>query len=79
MRTCTTLIFTDGSRSRYAVMQGKMKGRYFDAHSANIIATYDRPSQVGGIFERATALETLYRELTAIHATKEAPAVRWQA
>jgi hypothetical protein len=62
------MIYTDGTTSRYAVMRGRMKGRSFDGHSADIVAVY---TLVGS--------QPDYRAMTAKHATKDAPAVRWQA
>jgi hypothetical protein len=68
LRTCTTMIYAaSGQESHYAVLRGRMKGRrVFDAHSAEIVATY----QVTGMPD--------YRAMTAKHATPEAPAVYWQ-
>jgi hypothetical protein len=70
LRTCTTMIFTDGTNSRYAVMRGKMRGKAFNAHSADIVAEYDFSHPV---------TEADYRTMTAKHATLQAPAVYWQA
>ena len=68
MRTCTTMIYTNGATSRYAVLRGKMKGRAFDAHTAETVAVYELTDELPN-----------YSEMTARHATKQAPAVRWQA
>lgn len=78
MRTCTTMIYTDGTTSRYGVFRGKMIDRAFDLHRAELIATYDLTGEektrvyFDGRYE-------FYRETTARHATKDAPAVYWQA
>ncbi len=69
MRTCTTMIYADGHTSRYAVLCGKMTGRAFDAHSAEVVAVY--------ILRHGEQPD--YHAMTAAHATKDAPAVRWQA
>lgn len=80
MRTCTTMIMTDGTNTHYAVMQGPMRGRAFDAHSADIVATYVRTRNTSlSYLEGLTEADQLYRKLTAAHATPKAPAVRWQA
>ena len=70
MFTATTMLYTDGTTSRYAVMVGPMKRKAFNAHAADIVAVYELT---------AKASENLYRELTAKHATASAPAVYWQA
>jgi hypothetical protein len=71
MRTCTAMIYADGisGTRRYAVMQGPMRGRVFDANRADIVAVY----------ELQRGEEPDYRAMTAKHATPKAPAVRWQA
>jgi hypothetical protein len=68
MRTCTVMTYTDGTTARYAVMQGPMRGRYFDSNRADIVAVYTLTGEAPD-----------YRDMTAKHATKAAPAVRWQA
>jgi hypothetical protein len=68
MRTCTIMLYTDGKVSRYAVMRGPMRGKAFNAHAADIVAVYE-----------STEAGPDYAAMTARHATKEAPAVRWQA
>lgn len=65
--TCTTMVYTDGKISRYAVMVGPMKGRFFNANKAGIVAIYE----IQG--------EPDYRAMTARHATEAAPAISWQA
>jgi hypothetical protein len=59
----------------FAVMRGKMKGRAFDSSSADILATYKLDGEDGRL---QGDWDVLYRDLTAKHATKEAPAVYWQ-
>jgi len=65
------MTYTDGTTVAYGVFQGRMKSRKcFDVHSATLVASYqctEKPS------------DKLYRFFTAKHATKEAPAVSWQA
>ncbi len=74
MRTCTTMIYTDGTKSRFAVMRGKMRGKYFNAHTAEIVATYETAA-TGNV----DAMVTLEKKLTSQYATEKAPAVYWQA
>lgn len=68
LRTCTTMIFTDGHNSTYAVMVGPMRGKGFRSDRAEIIAMYDLTDKIPD-----------YRGMTAAHATANAPAVYWQA
>jgi hypothetical protein len=41
MRTCTVMIYTDGTTTRYAVMRGPMRGKTFDSNAATTIAVYE--------------------------------------
>ncbi len=66
MSTCTMMIYTDGTISRYAVMKGLMKRKSFNAHNATTIAVYEITSTPN------------YVDMTSRHATIEAPAVPWQ-
>ena len=75
MRTCTAMLYTDGKTSRYGVFHGRMRGRSFDSGTAEIVAVYEFTVDSYDPLYRMS----LYRELTAKHATKKAPAVRWQA
>jgi hypothetical protein len=69
--TCTTMIYTDGTNTRYAVMRGPMGKKSFNMRKAVTVATYD---------VKANALRPAdYRAMTAAHATVDAPAVYWQA
>ena len=68
MRTCTTMICTDGSTTKYAVMQGPARGKVFYSGKAEIVAVYT-------LFKE----QPDYHAMTAKHATLEAPAVSWQA
>jgi len=77
--TCTTMIQTNGTTSVYGVFVGPMGGRYFNARKAHRIATYTRQSTSGGMMQRIHDIETFEREMTARHATIDAPAVYWQA
>jgi hypothetical protein len=79
MRTCTTMVFTDGRNRRFAVMRGRMRGRLFDAHSAEVLATYADVAPTNLSFTASVeALRRVERAYTATHATKDAPAVYWQ-
>ena len=69
LRTCTTMLMTDGTTSIYAAMRGPMKGKAFNSHRADIIARY-RHTRALAPFDYAAA--------TARHATADAPAVDWQ-
>ena len=44
LATCTVMVMTDGTISKYAVMVGPMGKKYFNAHKAKTIATYVMPS-----------------------------------
>ena len=67
MRTCTVMIYTDGTTSRYAVMRGPMRGGTFDSNVATKIAVY-----------KLTGAKPDYVAMTARHVTLQAPAVQWQ-
>lgn len=69
LRTCTIMRYTNGTRTIYDVMRGKMRGRYFQAHSAEVV----------GHFEVVGGKPADYLAMTAAYATVEAPAVYWQA
>jgi hypothetical protein len=69
------MTYTDGRVCRYAVMRGKMRGRYFDAHSATVIAVYEENGRPLSPADHHAD----YQAMTAKHATQEAPPVRWQA
>lgn len=73
MRTCTVMVMTDGTRSVYSVMRGKMKGRYFDAHSAETLANYEIEAT-----GKAHVVGQNEMTMTARHATDDAPPVPWQ-
>ena len=73
LATCTVMVMTDGTISKYAVMVGPMGKKYFNAHKAKTVATYVMPSTGSHI-----AIELFEREMTAKHATAEAPPVPWQ-
>ncbi len=69
MRTCTIMIFTDGTRTRYGVFRGPMlDARTFGAHKAELVGIYERTMGQGD-----------YRKMTARYATPDAPPVYWQA
>jgi hypothetical protein len=56
-------------------MRGEMCGTSFDADHADVVATYDMPHNYD--FEPTAArVETPHSELTARHATADAPPVR---
>jgi hypothetical protein len=67
MRTCTVMIYTDGTTSRYAVMRGPMRGKTFDSNAATKVAVYE-----------LTGAKPDYVAMTARHVTPHAPAVPWQ-
>ena len=67
-RTFTTMLYSDGTVTRYVVMRGRATKRVFNTGTAEIVATYEL---VGS--ERPD-----YRAMTARHATPEAPPVDWQ-
>jgi hypothetical protein len=73
LATCTTMVFTDGTNSTFAVMRGPMGKKYFKAHKATVVALYTRTST-----GNAGALAAIETEMTARHATVDAPAVYWQ-
>lgn len=73
LRTCTVLIWTNGTVHRYAVLAGKMSGRgfnaKFDSSTAMLVWSGDcteAPSR------------GLYRSFTKRFATATFPAVPWQ-
>ena len=68
LRTCTAMSYTDGTTSRYVVMRGPMKGRFFNSGKADIVAVYTLHGE-----------KPDYRAMTAKHAEPDAPAVYWQA
>lgn len=69
LRTCTTMVYTDGTTSRYAVMVGPITKRgAFNAQRADIVAIYELVKQAPD-----------YKAMTAKHATTVAPAIFWQA
>ena len=70
MRTCTIMIYTNGTRSIYDVMRGPISknGKIFYAHKAEIVGQYE-------VIGKAPD----YRAMTAAYATDTAPAVYWQA
>lgn len=79
MRTCSTMIFTDGTNSKYAVMRGPMRGKTFNAHAAEIVAVYERRcTDTNSFAARVADIQDYERKITAKHATREAPAVHWQ-
>ena len=67
-RTCTTMVYTDGTTSKYAVMQGRARGNVFYSRDADVVAVYTLVNE-----------QPDYRAMTARHATPQAPAIRWQA
>jgi hypothetical protein len=74
------MVFTDGTNSTFAVMVGPMRGKYFNASKAARIATYNGPVNNSRSFEaRVKHIQDFERELTAKHATPQAPPVPWQA
>lgn len=81
MRTCSTMIFTDGSTMTLAVMRGPMKGKSFNAHRAEIVGRYNvlSPRADLSLTARVDYLKRLERNLTALFATDDAPPVDWQA
>ena len=80
--TCSTLILADGATGLnvYAVMIGPMRGKKsFNAHTADIVATYKVQSDRSlSLMESVARMDKLLRDLTARHATANAPAVPWQ-
>ena len=80
MRTCTVLTYTNGFRRTFTVMRGKMKGRYFDANSAEVLAKHSDMAPTGLNWPASVEqLRKAERDLTAQYATTAAPAVKWQA
>jgi hypothetical protein len=69
MRVCTIMIYTNGVRSIYGVFRGYMRGRKFDAHSAE---------HVDSIEVTGPITDSFYRDTSARYATKSVPAVYWQ-
>ena len=69
LRTCTTMVLTDGTTSYYAVMVGPVskRGQVFHSGDAEMVATYKLVNE-----------KPNYRAMTARHATAEAPAIAWQ-
>src|SRR5436190_13066518 len=78
MRICTVMVSCDVQIARYAVMRGEMCGERFDERHAEVVATYDVERTYD--FEPfAARVETPHCELSARHATEDAPPVPWQA